>query len=134
KLGADVRVIRMSTDQLGGITYSFPNLTAFLAGTPNQVQFLDDMSAPSLFLAGAPSGLKHIKQEYYVGYAQDEWRVRENFTLNYGLRYDYYVPLKEADNRISKFNIVTGQLDPDTTPLYKSKKTNFQPRISATYA
>ena len=31
KVGADVRMIRMSTDQLGGITYTFPNVTAFLA-------------------------------------------------------------------------------------------------------
>ena len=38
-------------------------------------------------------------------------------TLNYGLRYDYYVPLREADNRIVKFNIDNGQLDPNTTAL-----------------
>ena len=60
--------------------------------------------------------------------------MRPNVTLNYGLRYDYYVPLREADNRIVKFNIDNGQLDPNTTPLYKSKKNNFQPRVSATYS
>ena len=38
--------------------------------------------------------------------------MRPNFTLNYGLRYDYYTPLREADNRIVKFNIDTGTLDP----------------------
>jgi hypothetical protein len=133
KMGADVRLIRMSTDQQGGITYTFPNVTAFLADQPTQVQYFGDLSEPSPFHNGA-TGLKHIKQEYYVGYAQDEWRVRQNFTLNYGLRYDYYVPLKETDNRIVKFNLVTGQLDPDTTPFYISKKTNFQPRLSATYS
>ena len=57
--------------------------------------------------------------------------MRPNFTLNYGLRYDYYAPLRERDNRIVKFNIDTGVLDPDTTPFYKSKKNNFQPRVSA---
>jgi hypothetical protein len=132
KAGGDVRLIRMSTDQLGGITYTFPNVTAFLANQPTSIQYFGDLSEPSPFHNGA-SGLKHIEQEYYVGYAQDEWRVRPNFTLNYGVRYDYYVPLKEIDNRIVKFNIVTGQIDPDTTPFYKSKKTNFQPRLSATY-
>ena len=77
--------------------------------------------------------MKHINQEYYVGFAQDEWHIKQALTLNYGLRYDYYAPLHERDNRIVKFNIDTGTLDPDTTPFYKSSKTNFQPRISATY-
>ena len=60
--------------------------------------------------------------------------MRPNFTLNYGLRYDYYAPLREADNRIVKFNIDTGTLDPDTTPFYMSKKNNFQPRVGATFS
>ena len=133
KFGGDVRMIRMSTDQLGGITYTFANVTAFLANTPSQIQYFGDLSEPSPFHNGA-AGEKHIKQEYYVAYAQDEWRVRPNLTLNYGLRYDYYVPLREADNRIVKFNIDTGTIDPDTTPLYQSKKTSFQPRVSATFS
>jgi hypothetical protein len=133
KTGVDVRVIRMSTDQLGGTTYTFPNVTAFLANQPTSVLYFGDLSEPSPFHNGA-TGLKNIEQEYYVGYAQDEWRVRPNFTLNYGLRYDYYVPLTEADNRIVKFNVATGQIDPDTTPFYQSKKNSFQPRISATYS
>src|SRR4029453_2155052 len=55
-------------------------------------------------------------------------------TLNYGLRYDYYTPLRENDNLLVKFNIDTGVIDPNTTRLYESKKNNFQPRISMTYA
>ena len=38
---------------------------------------------------------------------------RRNLTLNYGLRYDYYTPLKVTDNLIVKFNIDTGTLDPE---------------------
>jgi hypothetical protein len=133
KTGADIRVIRMSTDQLGGITYTYSNVSAFLNNQLTSVRYFGDLSEPSPFHNGE-TGLKHIKQQYYVGYAQDEWRVNHNFTLNYGLRYDYYQPLREADNRIVKFNIDTGALDPDTTPFYQSKKNNFQPRVSATYS
>ena len=133
KFGGDVRVIRMTTDQLGGTTYSFANLAAFLTNTPSTIQYFGDLSEPSPFSNGA-SGPKHTKQEYYVGYAQDEWRVRPNFTLNFGLRYDYYTPLREADNRIVKFNIDTGKIDPQTTPFIIQKKDNFQPRLSMTFS
>ena len=50
-------------------------MTAFLANTPTSIQYFGDLSEPSPFHNGA-TGLKHIKQEYYVAYAQDEWRVR----------------------------------------------------------
>ena len=132
KVGGDVRIIRMETDQLGGTTYSYANLNAFLANTPTTVQYFGDLSEPSPFSNGA-SGPKHTRQEYFVAYAQDEWRVKPNFTLNFGLRYDYYQPLREADNRIVKFNINTGVIDPQDTPLLTMKKNNVQPRLAATF-
>src|SRR6185503_3662827 len=132
KVGGDVRMIRMTTDQLGGTTYSFANLNAFLANTPATIQYFGDLSEPSSFSNGA-SGPKHTRQEYFVAYAQDEWRVKPSFTLNFGLRYDYYQPLREADNRIVKFNIDTGVIDPQDTPLLTMKKNNIQPRLAATF-
>ena len=133
RFGGDVRIIRMATDQLGGTTYSFANLTAFLANTPSTIQYFGDLSEPSPFSNGA-SGPKHTTQQYFVAYAQDEWRVRPNLTVNLGLRYDYYTPLRETDNRIVKFNIDTGTIDPQTTPLLTMKKDNFQPRIAMTFS
>ena len=133
KFGADVRVIRMTTDQQGGTTYSFANVNAFLANTPTTIQYFGDLSEASPFSNGA-TGSKHTTQEYFAFYAQDEWRVRPNFTLNFGLRYDYYTPLSEADNRIVKFNIDTGKIDPQTTPFLTMKKDNFQPRLAMTYS
>jgi Carboxypeptidase regulatory-like domain/TonB dependent receptor len=133
KFGGDVRLIRMATDQQGGITYTFGSVDAFMANTPSGIQYFGDLSEPSPFHNGA-TGMKHPQQNYYVAFAQDEWKVSPKVTLNYGLRYDYYAPLHERDDRIVKFNIYTGQLDPDTTPFYKTKKTNFQPRVSSTWA
>ena len=133
KFGGEVRAIRMTTDRIGGITYSFPNLTSFLANQGATVQYLGDLSAPSPFNGGA-TGRRHVEQDYYIGYAQDEWHLRSDMTLSYGLRYEYYTPLREANDLIVKFNIDTGQIDPNTTPLYASKKNNWQPRVSFNYA
>ena len=60
------------------------------------MQYLGDVSAPSPFNNGA-TGDRLAKQEYYIGYGQDEWKIRPNLTLSYGLRYEYYTPLREAE-------------------------------------
>src|SRR5262252_739716 len=133
KVGGEYRMVRMTTDRLGGTTYSFSNLSAFLANQPSTVQFLGDESAPSVFNNGA-TGPRHFQQEYYIAYAQDEWRANPKLTLNYGLRYDYYAVPREANGLQVKFNIDTGVIDPPSTQILQSTKTNFQPRIGVSYA
>ena len=133
KFGGEARFIRMETDQLGGTTYTFPNITGFLANQPSAIQFAGDISAPSVFNDGA-AGPRHTKQEYFVLFGQDEWHASSNLTFNYGMRYEYYTPLRVEDDLIVKFNIETGQIDPNTTTLHGSNKDNFQPRVSMTYA
>src|SRR5919197_6355392 len=133
KVGGEFRMIRMATDRIGGTTYTFPNITAFLANQAQSVQYLGNVSEPSVFNNGA-TGERHTRQNYAIAFMQDEWHASPKFTLNYGLRYDYYTPMAEANDLIVKFNIDTGDIDPNTTPLFKSKKTSFQPRVSATYS
>jgi Carboxypeptidase regulatory-like domain len=133
KFGGEVRAIRLYTDRQGGITYTYASITNFLANTASSVQFLGDLSAPSPFFNGS-TGQALAKQEYYIGYVQDEWKLRPNLTLNYGLRYEYYTPLREANNRQILFDINTGVLrDPSQDPLHSSKK-NFGPRLALTWS
>ena len=133
KFGGEVRMIRMYTDRLGGTTYSYTNLDAFLANTASTVQYLGDLSEPSVFNNGA-TGERFVKQEYYIGYAQDEWKLAPKLTLNYGLRYEYYTPLREDRDLQVVFNIKTGVIEPNTTVPYKMLKTNFAPRVALSYA
>ena len=132
KFGADVRLIGMTFDQQGGTTYSFANIAAFLANQPSGIQYLGDISSPSVFNDGA-TGMRETRQNYFVAFAQDEWKVSPHFTLNYGLRYDYYTPLTVKDDLFVKFNLETGTLDPNTVDLHGTKKNSFQPRLAATY-
>ena len=133
KTGGEFRAIRMSTDRLGGITYTFANIGAFLNNTAQSVQYLGDVSAPSPFNNGA-TGPRHVKQEYYIAYGQDEWHLSPQATLNLGLRYEYYTPLTEVHDLQVKFNIDTGVIDPNTTTPYVTKKNNLLPRLAFTYA
>ncbi|HSV33084.1 MAG TPA: TonB-dependent receptor [Pyrinomonadaceae bacterium] len=133
KLGGEIRAVRLYTDRQGGITYTFSNITNFLTNTLQSAQYLGDLSAPSPFFNGS-TGQALAKQNYYIAYAQDEWKIKTGLTLNYGLRYEYYSPLKEANNRQIYFDINTGILrDPSGNP-YISRKNNFGPRIALTWA
>jgi hypothetical protein len=133
KFGGELRLIRLYTDRLGGTTYTYSNLPAFLANTPQSIQFLGDVSAPSPFNNGA-TGQRYAKQEYYIAYAEDEWKLRPNLTLNYGLRYEYYTPLREDRNLQVLFDITNGTLRPPTEAAFQSSKTNFGPRIAMTWS
>ena len=133
KFGGELRLIRLYTDRLGGTTYTFSNLAGFLSNTPASVQYLGDVSAPSAFTNG-PGGVRLAKQEYYIAYAQDEWKVRPGLTINYGLRYEYYTPLLEAHDQQILFSIEQGILRPPTGNPYKTSKTNLGPRVAVTWS
>jgi len=132
KFGGEVRFVRLYTDRLGGTTYSYGNLGAFLANTAN-ISYNGDVSAPSPFNNGA-TGSRYAKQEYYIGYAQDEFRIKPNLTFNYGLRYEYYSPLREDKDRQVIFDIDKGVLLSSNLDAFKTRKNNFAPRLSVAWS
>ncbi len=133
KFGGELRQIRLFTDRQGGITYTFSSITNFLTNSVQSAQYLGDLSAPSPFFNGS-TGQAQARQTYYIGYAQDEWKLKPNLTLNYGLRYEYYSPLREADNRQILFDITTGQLRDSSQDPLQSSKANFGPRVGLSWS
>jgi hypothetical protein len=45
------------------------------------------------------------RYQYYAFYAQDDWKVTRKLTLNYGLRWDIFVPRYEVRGNLSTFDL-----------------------------
>ncbi len=73
-------------------------------------------------------------------YAQDTWRITPRFTLNYGMRYEYYTPWIERDNHTSNFDpanggrvIVANSGGVFERALVHPDRNNFAPRFGFAY-
>ena len=132
RFGGEVRAIRLYTDRLGGTTYTYSSLQNYLTATLQSVQYVGDLSSTSPFTG--VSGQRFAKQEYYIVYGQDQWQVRPGLTVNYGLRYEYYTPLRERSDAQVLFDITTGALRDPKEASYKTSKNSFGPRIAVTWS
>ena len=79
----------------------------------------------------APWGQRSIRTGVFF---QDDFKVRNNLTLNLGLRYEYNTPYVEVKDRQSTFDMSTGQQlfagrNGNSRSLYDSYKKGFQPRF-----
>ncbi len=132
KFGVEFRPLALYNNQIGGTTYTYNSVDLFIANSPAQIQFYGDLSDLSPFTG--LSGNAQVKQAYYIGYAQDTWKIRPNLTLAYGLRYEYYSPLHEARNKNVFFDMNAGMIVPKYTgDWFASSKANFGPRLGLTW-
>jgi hypothetical protein len=115
-------------DQLGGVAYTFTNVQNFLANIPSQVNITNTVSSPSVFHNGV-TGVRHAQQYFVGGFFQDEWKIKPNFTMNAGIRYDYFSPLYEARDLIVSVDTYTGKINTSGYPGFHTSKLNFAPRL-----
>ncbi|HTD44246.1 MAG TPA: TonB-dependent receptor [Bryobacteraceae bacterium] len=103
------------TDANGRGTFTFTGLaTSQLNSTGQPVSGTGFDFAD--FLLGLPqtdsirfgSSNTYFRTNSYNFFAQDDWRVASNFTLNLGLRYEYFAPWQEKYGRIANLDIAPG--------------------------
>ena len=89
-----------TTGSAGGTTCAAP-------GTYGYADFFAGLigsSAGGGFSQGNPD-LENDGQSTIALYGQDSWKVKKNLTLNYGLRWDPYLPEHNSNGRVENFNL-----------------------------
>jgi hypothetical protein len=111
----------------GGVPLSNGSgLADFLLGLPNNLGI------------GAGTGNRHIRNNLWGVYGQDNWRIKPNLTINAGLRWELNTPRTPQDNNAVNYDLFGGDIITSKInnqglgpALYKQYNgiTNFQPRI-----
>ncbi len=162
RYGLDIR--RVHNDEIGGNNplgrYSF---TGYATESPSdQVSSDSAVSNPVTtgsgfadFLLGLPQSTSiqaglykiYLRENVYDWYVTDDYRVAAGLTLNYGLRYEYFAPYTEKNNRLvnldhnANFTAVDTVM-PGATSAFEGKynssvvnpdRTMFAPRIGLAY-
>ena len=116
----------------------FTSLSNFLTNQPNSLE------------GGLPTRInpRGLRQTLLGGYIQDDWKIRRNFTLNLGMRYEMTTVLSEVQGKLTNLRTMSdplpycGTANPDLTlvfgkpgctgaaPYYSNPTTrNFEPRF-----
>jgi hypothetical protein len=106
-------------------------LESFLLGNPNN----------GTILIGDPTQI--IRNHWFAGFVQDDWRISRRVTLNLGLRYEYQKAPTDRFNYMGNFDPT---VNPATTPgvqqagpgaplprLFKPDPLGFSPRLGVAW-
>jgi outer membrane receptor protein involved in Fe transport len=109
----------LQTTDTNGI-FTFGSLRAFLQNHPNR------------FDAGLPNKLteRGLRQTLIGLYAQDDWKLRPNLTLNLGLRYEMTTVPTEVQGKLATLINITDPQPHLGDPYFLNPTLrNFEPRI-----
>jgi hypothetical protein len=120
----------------GGLNLA--NLDPAFAGSPDLTPVQQyGLGVPANFIQGFGDPVSRISNKPMAWFVQDSWKVRNNFTLNYGIRYDYEisqqiapVPFRDPLSGISltAADLLAAQNALNVQQGFPRDKNNFAPR------
>ncbi len=131
-MGADIRRLRNAVPFL-------PNINgAFAIGAPNN--FLNNSPQQVILAAGEPE-IKYFETDQFY-FFQDDWKVKDNLTLNLGIRYEYIgqpintlndLTVERESNTDTALWKLSLPLEARTVPKLAADKNNWAPRLGFAY-
>jgi carboxypeptidase family protein/TonB-dependent receptor-like protein len=116
KFGGEYRRIDNNNFSLTPGSFGFPSIAAFIADQATS------------FAANPSNGASRIFVNSIGAFALDSWKISPTFTVQLGLRYDWFGTPTEGGNRFVVFDPATVSLVHASQPYSQSAK-NFQPRV-----
>ena len=127
KFGANFEDMQSGIEYYSYVTgqYSFGSLNAFLTNKPSRFRAaLPGLTTP-----------RNLRQKLFGAYAQDDWRIRPNLTLNLGMRYEMTNVLSETDGKLSSLLSLTSPVNHLGSPLFNNPTLlNFEPRVGLVWS
>ena len=106
-------------------------------GVAGLIDLLAGLPTPGITdITRVGSGRANIDQNIISEYATDTFKVKQNFTVVAGLRYDFYSTVNESRDRFSAFTPTSGLQFASQLPgghLYDAPKGDLAPRLSASW-
>src|SRR5207244_8168557 len=96
------------------------------------------LGLPTNFIQGFGNPVSRIKNKPLAWFAQDSWKIRRNFTFNYGVRYDYEItqqiaPVGVRDPfsgiTLSASDMLAAQDAVNVQQGFPPDRNNFAPRL-----
>jgi len=135
--------VNCASDAFINTASSLASLLGGLVGSVSQTFNADSASAAAL--SAAPP-LRKLRYENYSFYVADQWRATPHLSLNFGVRYELYSPIREDNGLVLEpvfggRDVRTAVLDPNGTynfvgtnagghDFFKWDKNNFAPIVS----
>jgi len=135
KIGGELRREMNDNSIIGGARplYSFVGLW----NLANDAPIFESVNADPTTGAGA-AGERSYASNNYAFFIQDDWKFLPNVTVNLGLRWEYFSPLKDKTGEQSNLflgpiGVVDAQVRP-VDQLYEGDWNNFSPQVGVAWS